>query len=290
MDRSSYIVHRIPKRSGGWREILEPNPELKRLQGQLLRWLTARRVRVGPYAHGFVRGRSILTHALLHAGRRVVVRMDVRDFFPSIRSEMVSTSLLHEGLSIDDARRFSELCTVDGRLPQGAPTSPLLANLAFKHVDFRLAALTRALRPRFPSAYSRYADDLVFSSDAPDWQEVIFPVRKIVESAGFKLHPRKTHVARSHCSQRVTGLVVNSRPNVPREYRRNLRAELHEVRKSVRAGRAVEKDWQVLRGKAAYVHQVNTLLGRSLLQQVDDLQSMNALLRKEDDRGSHHDP
>jgi RNA-directed DNA polymerase len=290
VNRDSYVVHRIPKRSGGWREILEPNPELKRLQRQLLRWLAARRLRVGPYAHGFVRGRSIVTHALPHAGRRVVVRMDVRDFFPSIRSEMVRSSLLREGLSIDDARRISELCTVDGRLPQGAPTSPLLANLVFKQVDFRLAALTRAFRPQFSSAYSRYADDLVFSSNAPDWHQVIFPVRKIVESAGFTLHQGKTHIARSNCSQRVTGLVVNSRPNVPREYRRVLRAELHSVRTSVRAGRAVEKDWHVLRGKAAYVHQVNALLGRSLLQQVDDLQAMNSLLRKEDDRGSHHDP
>lgn len=289
MDRSAYIVHRIPKRSGGWREILEPNPELKQFQRRILDWLVARRIRTGAYAHGFVRGRSTLTHALLHAGRLVVIRMDIKDFFPSVHSEQVLHSLLREGVPLADARRITESCTVEGFLPQGAPTSPLLANLAFKQVDVRLAGLTRKFRPRLASAYSRYADDLVFSSDSPDWHEIVFPVRKIVDSAGFRLHSGKTHVARAHSSQRVTGLVVNQRPNVPREYRRLLRAELHNLRCQLATGSRVEADWEVLRGKASYVFQINQALGRVLLEKVNDLELMNSLLGKEDSRGGHQD-
>lgn len=293
MDRSSYIAHRIPKRSGGWREILEPIPEVKTLQRRVLAWLSARKIHAGRHAHGFVRYRSILTHARLHAGRKVVIRVDVRDFFPSITSTAVQSSLLHESVPLPDARRITDICTVDGKLPQGAPTSPFLANLVFKRLDVRLAALAQKFRPNFPGAYSRYADDLVLSSDAPDWHLVLHPVRKIVESAGFRLHPRKTHIARSHTAQNVTGLVVNARPNVPREYRRNLRACLHNIRAQLRLGKAVAEDWQVLHGKASFVHQINPALGRELRTQVDDLETWNTQLAlttgKEELLGRDHD-
>lgn len=292
MLRSSYISHRVPKRSGGWREILEPLPELKSLQRKVLSWLVARRIVPGRHAHGFVRGRSILTHARLHAGRKVVIRLDIRDFFPSVSSAAIQSCLIREGMQLSDARRVAELCTVDGVLPQGAPTSPFLANLSFKRIDLRLAALAQKFRPEFPGAYSRYADDLVFSSDAPDWHVILHPVRKIVEDAGFKLHPRKTHVARSHVAQTITGLVVNHLPNVPREYRRNLRACLHNARGRLLAGEPLEEDLQVLRGKAAFVHQVNSALGRELLRRVEDLEVMNRFARnpkrKEELRGGDH--
>lgn len=284
MNRSSYILHRIPKRSGGWREILEPIPELKRFQRRILAWLLARKVSMGRYAHGFVRGRSIVTHAKLHAGKKVVVRLDIRDFFPSVSRAMLQSCLLKEGLTLHDAQHIAETCTVDGRLPQGAPTSPFLANLAFKHLDVRLAGLARKFRPGYVGTYSRYADDLVFSSNAPDWHVIVHPVRKIVESAGFKLHPGKTHVMRQHESQAITGLVVNVKANVPREYRRNFRACLHHIRHD-----ASEVDWDVVRGKASFIHQANPVLGRELLRQVNDLKLLYDL-RKEVTSGRHHDP
>lgn len=293
MLRSSYISHRVPKRSGGWREILEPLPELKALQRRILTWLVARRILPGRHAHGFVGGRSILTHARLHAGRRVVIHLDIRDFFPSVSAAVVRSSLIREGLQVSDAQRVADLCTVEGVLPQGAPTSPFLANLAFKRIDLRLAALAQKFRPGFPGTYSRYADDLVFSSDAPDWHVILHPIRKIVEDAGFRLHPRKTHVARSHVAQTITGLVVNHRPNVPREYRRNLRASLHNARKRLLAGEPIGEDFQVLRGKAAFVNQINSALGRELLRQVEDLEALNTFAsnsnRKEGIRGGDHD-
>lgn len=224
--QAAYRQFTIPKRSGGHRRILAPQKELKSVQRRILRRLLALLVS-HPAATGFERGRSIVTNASRHLGRAVVVRMDLRDFFESTSARRVQRFFRRIGWNRPAARRLGELCTHRGALPQGAPTSPRLANLVNYRLDTRLNNLAAA----FGATYTRYADDLVFSFDVDkrtQTKRLINLVKLIVREEGYRVHTRrKLHIRRRHQQQRVTGLVVNHRVNLPRRTRRWLRAVEH---------------------------------------------------------------
>ncbi len=224
--QAAYRQFTIPKRSGGHRRILAPQKELKSAQRRILRRLLALLVS-HPAATGFERGRSIVTNASRHLGRAVVVRMDLRDFFESTSARRVRRFFRRIGWNRPAARRLGELCTHRGALPQGAPTSPRLANLVNYRLDTRLNNLAAA----FGATYTRYADDLVFSFDVDNrtrTRRLINLVKLIVREEGYRMHTRrKLHIRRRHQQQRVTGLVVNHRVNLPRRTRRWLRAVEH---------------------------------------------------------------
>lgn len=211
-------------RPGRAPRVLEiPDDELKSVQRLLLRRLLAR-LPVSRHAHGFVPGRSAVTAAREHAGREFVVTLDVRDFFPSVKSAAVRAVADELGLATCDAAGFVRLTTLRGRLPQGAPTSPMLANLAFRRCDARLAGLAA----RLGLAYTRYADDLAFSGGR-EALRVAASVRKILADDGFRLANEKTRVMPRASRQEVCGLVVNDGVRLPREHRRLLRAILHDA-------------------------------------------------------------
>jgi hypothetical protein len=223
-----YRSFEISKRSGLRRVIDEPEEALKRVQRLVLRRLLGR-LRSHPAAHGFERGRSIVTAALPHARRAVVLRMDVRDFFPSTKAERVSSYFRKVGWGAEAAALLAKLCTHRGGLPQGAPTSPRLSNLVNFRLDARLAALARA----HGAAYTRYADDMTFSFDA-DYHDrinnVIRTTKKVLRDEGYLLHTdRKLRVLRRHMRQTVAGLVVNDGVRLPRATRRRLRAVEHRA-------------------------------------------------------------
>lgn len=201
------------------RWIEAPDPELKAVQRRILDRL-AYRLPTTEWAHGFVPGRSIVTHASNHVGRPWVVVSDIRDFFPSMSADRVAEALAPLELG-EDLPRLVALVTRRGRLPQGAPTSPHLANVIFSHADRDLAQLGWT--------YSRYADDLAFSGSG-DPRRLVGEIRSIVERHGFRLAVRKTRIMGRHRRQQVTGLVVNDRVSVPREVRRAFRAILHAAR------------------------------------------------------------
>ena len=156
--RPRYREFFLPKRSGGTRRILAPDQALKAVQRRILRRLLAR-LRSHPAATGFERGRSIVTNALPHVGRAVVVRMDLKDFFPSTRAGRVRAYFRRVGWDRAAAGLLTRLCTFEGGLPQGAPTSPRLGNLVNYYLD---AQLTRKAA-RIKGVYTRYADDLTIS-------------------------------------------------------------------------------------------------------------------------------
>jgi retron-type reverse transcriptase len=153
-----YREFTIPKRSGGKRRIHAPTPELKTLQRRILRRLLAR-LKTHPAATGFERGESFVTNARRHVGRAVVLRFDVQDFFPSTSARRVEKYFRAIGWNREAARLLSGLCTWEGALPQGAPTSPRLSNL----LNYRLDARLSGLAARSEAIYTRYADDLTFS-------------------------------------------------------------------------------------------------------------------------------
>jgi RNA-directed DNA polymerase len=222
--RKCYREFRIPKQNGQSRIILAPWGTLRRLQAWIQQSILSRVV-PHPCAHGFVRGRSIVSNAAEHAGRRVVVRMDVEDFFPSITHRPIRKVFEQLGYPYRVAVLLTNLCTVDGRLPQGAITSPALSNFVCEKLDRRLAGLSKTLSFR----YTRYADDLIFSSDNPKLPSLIPFFREILLEEGFRVQESKTKVMRQSRRQMVTGIVVNKRPNLRREHVRRLRAAVHTL-------------------------------------------------------------
>ncbi|MBL8057918.1 MAG: RNA-directed DNA polymerase [Anaerolineales bacterium] len=240
----------IPKRRGGVRVIDAPTEKLKDLQRRVLRRLLAP---LAPHAAatGFRRGHSIVDNARPHTGQAVVINLDLADFFPSIAAARVDALFRAVGWNAEAARILTAICTLDGALPQGAPTSPALSNLVCRRLDARLAALARSQG----GAYTRYADDLTFSfpafgrnrrlrrhagrptpgrRPAPSWvtpRSLLGWVRAILEAEGFRIQFKKqVRVQRPHQRQTATGLVVNQAVNLPRATRRLIRAMQHHER------------------------------------------------------------
>jgi len=266
-----YIVHRIPKKSGGLRVLHEPKPELKALQKRVLRWLQARGLNGGRRSHAFERGRSIATHARLHVGKRVVIRLDLENFFGSVSSKMLLEALVRERVSREQAEEIVGICTLDDYLPQGAPTSPLLANVAARRMDLRLAALAKSRG----AVYSRYADDLTFSSDDVALNKLIPAIDHVVSECGFALNRKKTLVMRRGRRQLVTGLIVNEQLNAPRQTRRKLRAQLHNLKQSLLNGESFDdEEFVKAKGMVAFLCSVRPEQAAALKQAAREIENM----------------
>ena len=243
--RPDYHLFTIAKANGGVRNIHAPSDALKQMQRTILRRLLAR-LAVHPAAHGFEKGRSIVTNAQAHVGKAVVLRMDIQNFFNSTGTSRVKKYFRAIGWNEPAAKLLVNLCTYQGSLPQGAPTSPRLSNLVNYVMDVRLTDLAASLSTHSAAyesgtasvAYTRYADDLTFSFATDDRQAVqlaIYATKQFVGDLGYRLHQKKKlRIMRRHDRQIVTGLVVNDVVNLPRAVRRRLRAVEHHIK----AGRA----------------------------------------------------
>ncbi|WP_327007440.1 reverse transcriptase family protein [Dactylosporangium sp. NBC_01737] len=219
----------------GDRLIEAPKSRLKAIQRRLLDEVLGP-LPVHEAAHGFVPGRSAHTFAAAHAGQATVVRLDLRAFFTSVTAGRVYGLFRTAGYPEPVAHALTAMCTtrtphaVSGRiehrtphLPQGAPTSPALANL----VAFRLDRRLTGLAARFGVTYGRYADDLAFSGSLGYPSRLVEAVSAVVADEGFHVNPAKTRVRGSGDRQRLAGLVVNAHPAVPRDDYDRLRAMLH---------------------------------------------------------------
>jgi RNA-directed DNA polymerase len=288
-----YVRYTVPKRSGGQRVILAPKRELKAMQRRALADLVGK-IPIAPAAHGFVPGRSITTNARPHVGKRVVIRLDLKDFFPSITFPRVRGVFIVHGYSYAVASTLALLCTEYDREPfdregerfhvsvgprhlvQGAPTSPALANLVAWRLDRRLTGLAA----KYGFSYTRYADDLTFSGDDPAVVgRLITNVRRIVADERFTLNDAKTRVARRSRQQVVTGVVVNDQVATPRQIRRRLRAMLHNAQRDARGdGEAGTRPalsgttFTRARGLVAFVNAVNPQHARPLWAALHQLQ------------------
>ena len=268
---SHYIFFTVPKKTGGVRRLSAPHRDLSATQRKIFQEILVRLPLHGD-AHGFVIGRSILTNARPHVGAEFVVNLDLKDFFPSISFPRIRGILTAAGFSPCAASILALLCTesprqvlgLDGQklyvatgpraLPQGACTSPALANLAARVLDARLAGLAKA----WGWTYTRYADDLTFSTHAAtaDIGRMLTAVRNVVDDEGFTVNEEKTKVQRRSQAQEVTGLVVNQRPKAPRQLIRRIRSILHHAQKEGLAAQNREghkrfTEW--LRGMIAYI-------------------------------------
>jgi hypothetical protein len=298
-----YRYRVLLKQSGNIRLIEAPKPRLKRLQRRILTGILDR-IPLHPAAHGFRRGHSIKTFAAPHTGQRVVLRMDLRDFFPSIIGVRVQAFFRTAGYPEAVADLLGGLCTnaappdvwrgaaaecavpLDPRLlhearalysrphlPQGAPTSPALANLCAYRIDCRLSGLAQSAGAR----YTRYADDLAFSGgEGFDRSVERFSTyaAAILREEGFAANHRKTRIMRQGVCQRLAGLVANQRVNVPRADFDNLKATLtncirHGIEGQNRHAHPAFRSH--LEGRVGFVESINPARGarlRALLERI----------------------
>ncbi len=242
-----YTSFEIPKRSGGFRTIDAPKRRLKQHQRKLSRDLTAIFGNLSSAAHGFVLGRSVVTNALVHVGRKSVVRVDLQDFFHQIHFGRVKGVFLAPPFDLPDdvSTVLAHLCCHEGVLPQGAPTSPPITNFICLALDRRLRQLAR----RYKARYTRYSDDLNFSFPSQSLSQIpaeMFTVSfidgraiveagplvaEIVKKQGFTINPTKTRGVDREKRQVVTGIVVNDGLSVPRKYLDSIRGALYVWRK-----------------------------------------------------------
>ncbi len=251
LKETGYRETYIPKRGHGRRRLLIPDASLKKIQKRILRRLLGK-LHVHPAAMGFEKGKSIVHNAAAHVGQKVVLKLDLVDFFPATRAERVDAYFRRVGWNAEAAALLTRLCTHEGGLPQGAPTSPRLSNLVNYYFDARLAGLVRHRH----GTYTRYADDLTisFSRDRPQrLRGFIQFVARLAGQFGYRLHlQHKLRVLRSYQQQLVTGLVVNSKVQLPRATRRWLRAVAHRLS----TNKAATLSPKQLQGWTALMHMI----------------------------------
>lgn len=252
---SKYLTFQIPKKSGGTRVIEAPAPALKLAQRRLADLLQNCREEINQkygrhdggahpdsVVHGFVRRRSIVTNAYRHRRMHFVFNIDLEDFFPSINFGRIRGFFIRDrnfSLKPKVATILAQIACSGNHLPQGSPCSPMIANLVGHILDLRLVKLAA----RCGCKYTRYADDLTFSTNKRSFPTEI-AVRRTgdenkwdvgaelfhhVVSCGFAVNPKKIRMQYCTSRQQVTGLVVNAKVNVPSDYRRTVRAMVHRL-------------------------------------------------------------
>lgn len=216
------VIHRGRGRKN--RVLSVPNGFLKMVQRRILdKYLY--NLDVSVFSTAYRKGSSLLGNAAPHVGKECILKLDISHFFDSINDDMVYLAFKRLGLSVPATTLLAHICTYKCSLPQGAPTSPYIANLVMKQFDERLGKWCgeRGI------AYTRYCDDMTFSGDRSAMRNshIICKVKLMLYRMGFELNAKKTVFVSSSQQQRVTGIVVNDKPALSREQRRTIRQEVY---------------------------------------------------------------
>jgi len=255
-----YHKAKLPKKSGGYRNLSVPDEVMKAIQRQISEVLLIH-MPVSRYAKAYRFGSSTLRNAKHHVGKQVVLKLDILHFFDSVRYSTVKDKVFPEEIYAEPLRiLLTMLCYHKDALPQGAPSSPAITNIILYEFDELIGQWCRERG----IAYTRYCDDMTFSGDI-DPAEVIRFVRLELKKLGFLLNEQKTRIQRPGQQQTVTGIVVNEKLSIPADYRRKLRQELYYCKKYgiqehlQKVGLEIPEDTyrMQLLGKANYVLQVH---------------------------------
>lgn len=261
-----YNAFEIKKKSGKARRLYAPTGRLKACRYAINRRIL-KHLPVSNYATAYCKGSKISKNAAPHIGKRYLLKLDITDFFGGIRFEQVysaafNTRFFPKQIGV----MLTELCCLNGALVQGAPTSPALSNMVMYHFDNNLGAWCS----KHGIAYTRYCDDMTFSSDMPLFS-VYKRVKEMLENMGFELNESKTKFINSNNRQSVTGLTVNEKLSVSVDYKRRLRQEVYYVLKYglsdciIRSGKAefisdgkpnAERYLNSLQGKINFILQI----------------------------------
>lgn len=225
-----YFTFTIPKKSGGERTINAPNDKLKGVQVKLANalWeyqkgLWRKRGISSKLSHAFEKNKSIITNARPHRNKCYVLNLDLEDFFNCFHFGRVRGYFEKNRdfmLSREISTVIAQLTCYNGCLPQGAPTSPIITNLICQIFDMQVLKIAK----KYKLTYTRYADDLTFSTNEKTFSDIqetfIEELKKTIKSAGFSINKKKTRLQYSVSQQKVTGLVVNKKVNVYRNFHR----------------------------------------------------------------------
>lgn len=237
-----YYEFEIPKKSGGVRCISAPSGGLKYIQKKLAKYLYDyqrqiwKEKQITPHiSHGFEKGRDITTNAIIHKNKRYVLNLDLESFFDSFHFGRVMGFFEKNNnfkASHDVAVIIAQLACYNGKLPQGSPCSPVITNLICQSLDMCLLRVAR----RYRLDYTRYVDDLTFSTNRKDFLDCypnfLYEVKQEIGRNGFKINDSKTRIAYKDSQQKVTGLVVNRKVNIDRNYYKKTRAMAHKLYKT----------------------------------------------------------
>ena len=268
-----YYSYPIRKRNGTKRYIDAPVGILKEWQETLIKRVLYR-FGAHPIAYGFAKNRNPILAAEVHVGQKILVAMDIKNFFNSITKESLINLFTYldkakpiwSSGSIPNTQDIVEVLTYRDIVPQGAPSSPALSNLYMLRADKLLHRIAATNNYKL----SRYADDIVFSGDDSDMPGKTIPqTKRILKQYGLRLNPDKVHINRSNKRMRVVGIVVNEKTNIPRETWRNFRARLHNLK--VGCTPIDEKTAQQLRGKIEWYKSVNPTRGQQFLAEYGQL-------------------
>jgi RNA-directed DNA polymerase len=219
-----YRHFKIKKRIGGFREISTPFPALLDMQYWIFDNIL-KKIPIHYCAHGFAYKKSILTNARIHAGQKELLKLDLKDFFPSIKINRIISVFKSLGYPNNISFYLAAICSYNECLPQGAPTSPMLSNIIVKSIDNRLIKLSN----KFNLKYTRYADDLTFSGDLIPAKFIEY-ITAVIEDEGFYVNVSKTRLYKNKSKRIVTGIsVIESQLKLPRDYKRNLHQELNFI-------------------------------------------------------------
>lgn len=292
-----YFQFSIPKKGGGRREISAPKWDLRQAQS----WIKEKildQIPIHDRAFGFVKGRSILDNARPHVNKDVVIKIDLKDFFPTITFHRVKGLFQSFGYSGRISTLLALLTTepprkkveFDGKyyyvalgkrqLPQGACTSPSIANIICRRLDKRLNQVAE----KYGYCYTRYADDLTFSCGKDGMKKIgalIREVKNIIEFEGFQVNEKKVRILRSTGCQKVTGIVVNEKLNISRKDLKNFRALLYNVEKNglEKENRNNHKDfWRYIQGYTSYIQMVRPDVGKKFAEQVKRIEEKYGLV------------
>lgn len=274
-----YRSFKIPKKNGGQREILAPTARLKRLQKKLAELLQDCHMAIqesnfekkkNTVSHGFLKGSSIKTNARPHVKQKYVFNFDLEDFFGSFNFGRVRGYFINSrdfSLHPKVATIIAQIACFNNKLPQGSPCSPIIATLIGNVLDSHLVRLAR----RNNIQYTRYADDISFSTYKKEFPlgiakinsdgvwEIGKKVDNILKKSGFSANPKKTRMQYHSSRQVVTGLVVNSKPNVPNDYRKRVRAMVHSLcTKGTFEIDGVDGTYEQLHGMLAHIFSIET--------------------------------
>ena len=236
-----YIEFDIPKKNGGTRKILSPSTDLKIIQQRLSK-LLYECYDFLEVQHGFITNRSCVTNANQHIGKRFVLNIDLENFFDTIHFGRVQGLFKNKPFNFNNevATFIAKLVCENGKLPQGAPTSPVISNIICYKMDKKLAYLARKNR----CVYTRYADDITFSTNSDkfpsqiayeQFNEVVLS-NKLIDiinggyDTGFRINTTKTRLSKKMMRQEITGITVNEKLNLNKKYIKSIRAMLHSIK------------------------------------------------------------
>jgi RNA-directed DNA polymerase len=271
--KNQYKTIEIPKNNGtGNRTLSIPSNDLKYIQ----RWILDNilyKVDISTHAVGFVKGKSVVENASYHVNQEFILKMDIKNFFPSITANRVFGLFKSLGYSSSVAITLTNLCTYNDSLPQGAPTSPYISNLICRKLDMRLEKLCYKRNLKF----SRYADDITISGGRKVKSTINY-VEKILEEEGFLVNDHKTRTIFKSQRQQVTGIVVNEKLSVPNYIYRVLRQEIYYMNKFGVQSHLSEKGLknkshvrEHYYGLANYILMVDRVKGEKVLRQLNTI-------------------